>query len=283
MPLSRLFRLRGFTLIELLVVIAIIGTLIGLLLPAVQKVREAAARTQSMNNLKQMALSMHDAAATYDGKLPPSYGNYPNPNGYWFSPGATGHWTYHILPFIEQDNLYKGGAVSGGYWDYWAFNYASRTAPKTFYAPLDSTYQTESPMVSYAINGLVFGNGNNGDPYLNAHARLPATFQDGTSNTIILAERSTYQAGWYGPYGWADGWGQWPYWSQSWGENPPFYGPPPAGNVGTQYVNGFSLGGMLVALGDGSARNCSLGMSWTTFYYACTPAGGEVLGSDWND
>src|SRR6516165_4085437 len=103
---------RGFTLIELLVVIAIIAILIGLLLPAVQKIRDAAARMQCSNNLHQLALAAHNYASANE-KLPPgSLG--AAPASQTAKDGSGTFWNYQhigclalLLPYIEQDNLYK--------------------------------------------------------------------------------------------------------------------------------------------------------------------------------
>src|SRR4051794_13103514 len=100
----RVFR-RAFTLIELLVVIAIIAVLIALLVPAVQKVREAAARAQCTNNVKQMALGVHNFHDSYK-KLPPMWG----PGGQM--PNTTGPLHFFLLPYIEQASLYTLGGTN---------------------------------------------------------------------------------------------------------------------------------------------------------------------------
>jgi type II secretory pathway pseudopilin PulG len=97
----------------LLVVIAIIAILVGLLLPAVQKIREAANRMKCANNLKQLGLAAHNCHDTYE-KLPPAWGNFPQPTQTQGN-GIRGTTFFYLLPFLEQDNLYQRSKANGYY------------------------------------------------------------------------------------------------------------------------------------------------------------------------
>jgi prepilin-type N-terminal cleavage/methylation domain-containing protein/prepilin-type processing-associated H-X9-DG protein len=123
----------GFTLIELLVVIAIISVLMGLLLPAVQKAREAANRMSCGNNLHQLGLAMHEYHGSYN-RLPPT--RYM---------GASATWAVLILPYLEQDNLYTKWNLSRSY--YLQSDLARQTAVKSYFCPSRRT-STSSPTVS---------------------------------------------------------------------------------------------------------------------------------------
>jgi prepilin-type N-terminal cleavage/methylation domain-containing protein len=134
---------RAFTLIELLVVIAIIAILIGLLLPAVQKVREAAARAQCQNNLKQLALAAH-SFNDGNGQLPPAIGQ--------TGPGIYGTAHFYLLPYLEQNTLYT--QANGD-------SYGLMNVPvKTFYCPADgSIIGGAIPSTITQNNGLGTGQG----------------------------------------------------------------------------------------------------------------------------
>jgi prepilin-type N-terminal cleavage/methylation domain-containing protein len=110
--MSKIRLRRGFSLIELLVVISVIALLIGLLLPAVQKVREAGLRTVCANNLKQIGLAVHHYVHDHHEYLPPAYVTPPNKYGWQ---GAS--WAVLILPYLEQDNLYKKWNLNVSYYD----------------------------------------------------------------------------------------------------------------------------------------------------------------------
>ncbi len=308
-------RRAAFTLIELLVVIAIIAILIGLLLPAVQKVREAAARLQSGNNLKQMALAMTMADQT-NGSLPPAYREswMAAKNGY----NGLGTGFFYVLPYIEQDNLYRSsighwptvgvvvpelyGRDAAGNWNTVSTG-AYQTYVKSFNAPADESASQQTiygwGISSYAMNFKVFGshslNGFPGgpgspDPAAFSNPKSIANIKDGTSNTIMLVEkRGVCQGGTsYGSL-WGHGW-----WEARWmaitafetnvaadSLQPPQSQPNDANCIPTRASGFYSGGNAQVAMCDGSVRGVNSSISVATWQAALSPQGREVLGSDW--
>jgi prepilin-type N-terminal cleavage/methylation domain-containing protein len=309
---------RGaFTLIELLVVIAIIAILIGLLLPAVQKVREAASRMQSMNNLKQIGLASHGYADVND-HLPPSF---VEASSAAFPQWKDGSWMVNILPYVEQDNLKRvvDNAAPGG--EYYAITY-NQAPPKIFINPVDASNSngayTDGPWGVYSVTGYVSNwlaagcvvRGSGGVP-MKRNMRNIVQVTDGTSNTILYTTRTTvcllspqphrpgYSGDYYNiaPYANAGSWFQWmpvinyfPNGSASAGyitgadtkfQVRPIWNNRSTANCDFRLATAVDSGGILVGMGDGSVRTVSPGITGATWYAAKTPDGGEVLGSDW--
>lgn len=270
------FLRRGFTLIELLVVIAIIAILIGLLLPAVQKVRAAAARAQSQNNLKQMGLAINNVASAYNGWFPPAYGALPPTNT--TSTQLLGFFT-HILPYIEQQNVYAAAYTTAP---------VSLTAGypiKTYIAPADVHNSTTVQYTSYAVNG---GNAAGATACFGAQTatttapaapNLNNTFTfKGTTNTVALYEYGSGTASNWNTITAAGATGAWnPYSSTTMSVT----GQNSAGTAVTGAATAFSTGSAQVGMCDGSVRSIPQTMLYTTWDWACNPTTTATNPVDW--
>lgn len=310
---------RGFTLVELLVVIAIIGVLVALLLPAVQAARIAAQRTQNGNQLRQIAIATHNL---HDVRkcLPPAYIEaWVDPNaghmyGGPFAPRQQGTGFLFIQPYIEQENLFQQAYQPDGVLNVY-HNGVHTNMVKAYQSPLDDTSFERTHgwgPGSYGMNYQVFG--RPAHPWGWAWGCMGSTrmaaFKDGTSNTIIFADkRGACRGGISGSNGnlWAHGW-----WNADWMPmfantdiynsdfDPAYVTPtglnplvaarirmramnPPQANVRDDncepyMATAFTSAGCQVAMGDGSVRNVSQTINRVTWVSSLILNDGTPLG-----
>ncbi len=286
-------RVAAFTLIELLVVIAIIAILVGLLLPAVQKVREAANRAHCSNNLKQQSLAVQNYASANADHLPPA-------NFYYAPTGAQGSTYFALLPYLEQSNLYSIYTQNGqGYLG------AGPSPLKVFQCPSDPTQQNNGVaggqgLTSYSINSALFAPGNSGAVAGSVPPYNIGNIPDGTSNTIAFVEQVAAIPLASGPHA---NWWAFPLTDPGgsngsgpcyWPDAPPLVAPPyplpqfnPSLNAGNpNFANGALAAGfhpnlLMVAMMDGSVRPVASGVSVNSWNYAVQPADGMPFDSTW--
>lgn len=273
---------RGLTLMQLLVLLALLLLLLGFLLAATARVRQSAERAASLSNMRQMVIAVQDYADTHDQNVPPGPANWFPKKGL-VANNSYGPCLFHILPFIEQNALYQSTRknIDGKpVYVSWA---AAGNSVKVFMSPNDPTLDKgsdrtkDSDRTSYLTNELALSEQG---------TKFPASFPDGTQQTIFFAEGYSQATDTVTFGGKTTTWKT----ERRWWDNPGWL--PVAGAVGFQVAppvhaasfvlpQGFTPDGICVGLGDGHARLVSSRCSSTTFYAACTPASNDLLGDDW--
>ena len=256
----------GFTMIELLVILAILVFVLGMLYPAIRQVQRAASRTQSINNLRQLALAINNINAQWK-KLPPVVGSFPR------QLEKKGTLFFYLLPYIQQDNVYRQAEGDVSKNATYSMIIPTFLNHKDASAPPGNRYKGWLATTSYAANWMAFGNTDGGT------AIIPTTFPDGTSNTIVFAER--YQMcygtpcawGYSSLYTWAP---MYAYYSKG-----KFQNAPTQAQCNPELPQAIDRAGIQVALADGSARTVSENISSETWWNATDPADGNPLGPDW--
>jgi len=252
-------------MIELLLILAGLLFLLGFLVPVVQRVRSAASRTQSLNNLKQLALALHSTHDAYK-KFPPVVGSFPVMNE------KKGTLFFHILPFIEQDNVYRqaDGAVTRN--ATYSMTIPTFLNPTDKSAPPNNRYNGWLATTSYAANWMVFGHTDGGT----ASFRM---IRDGTSNTLAFAER--YQMCNGNPCAW--GYSSLYTWAPMFGyyNKGKFQNAPTQEQCNPELPQAIDPAGIQVALMDGSAHLINERISPETWWNATDPADGNPMGPDW--
>jgi len=285
--MSRLFKIRlrrGFTLIELLVVIAIIAILVGMLLPAIQKVREAAQKSSCQNNLKQIGIAIQNYAGDNQDKLPSQLRYFAGTS----APGWTGFWGA-LFPYLEQMPAYKRSYGSSAIWG----NGNHTVIMKNLLCPSDATHSdgmtntgsgwaaTSYAPVSYLYAGTSVG-GDGRSRY------TVASIPDGSSQQVSVVERaacySTYTS-WSnsilypgGPSSW--GWNTYTSTYGPWGTLQPQIGYTPA-QINPTYPNAFHTTSMQTLMSDGSVRSVTNAVSSYSWSCVCLPDDGAVIDNTW--
>jgi prepilin-type N-terminal cleavage/methylation domain-containing protein/prepilin-type processing-associated H-X9-DG protein len=282
---------RGFTLIELLVVIAIIGILVALLLPAVQKVREAANRARCRNNLKQIGLAFHNHHDTH-GYFPTGGWEWSDPPTYdggqpVAGPGQHAGWGFQILPFLEGDNAWKGGGATN---DQERILTAIGAANKVFFCPSRRAPQTLSfgdpdylggmnathALCDYAASNLE----GTGVVQVVIPVRI-AEITDGTTNTLMVGEKriNLSYLGQRQPaddIGYTSGWGGDTIRSTRQSPEQDYFGTEPEEELfGSSHPGNFNA-----VFADGSVRTIRYGLDPEIFYRLGDINDGEVVDLD---